>query len=144
VIPGDGLVLLDTGVIIHLIRNKSMGQRVLAALRFDERPERPLASRVSLGESLALAQLWSWGPEKKERLQDLLSEVVLVDLSFGRIPERYGDMAIFAQRGGHAIGQNDLWIAATAAEAGAHLVTTDNDFEPLRTHLMGLIIVPSN
>ena len=28
-------------------------------------------------------------------------------------------------------GDNDLWIAATAAATAAHLITTDADFDPL-------------
>ncbi|HEX9580919.1 MAG TPA: type II toxin-antitoxin system VapC family toxin [Gemmatimonadales bacterium] len=130
-IPRAKLILLDTNVVIELARDKASGKAIAATLDLAGRPERPLTSVVSLGEALALAEQWSWGDEKSGRLRELFRELVVVDLSFGKTPERYGRIAAYSRANGLGIGENDRWIAATAAEAEAHLVTTDQDFGPL-------------
>jgi predicted nucleic acid-binding protein len=40
----------------------------------------------------------------------------------------YGRLFAALRKAGTPIGTNDIWIAATAIEAGAHLVTFDQDF----------------
>jgi predicted nucleic acid-binding protein len=40
-------------------------------------------------------------------------------------------MDFYLQKSGKSIEQNDMWIAATATASGAHLLTTDKDFDPL-------------
>jgi len=125
------LILLDTNVVIELARDSATGRRVLEDLALTDRPERPLASLISLGEALALAEQWNWGATKRSRLREIFGELVLVDLSFGRTPEGYGRITAHARKHGLGIGENDRWIAATAAEADAHLVTMDGDFGPL-------------
>jgi tRNA(fMet)-specific endonuclease VapC len=52
-----------------------------------------------------------------------------VDISRGGIVERYAEIADSTRRGGRTLGQNDLWIAATASVVGATLLSTDKDFE---------------
>lgn len=45
----------------------------------------------------------------------------------------YAEIDALLERAGHSIGQNDLWIAATAIAAEAHLLTADRDFDPLHS-----------
>ena len=130
-IPRGKLILLDTSVVIELARNKATGKAILGELDVGGRPERPLVSIVSLGEALALAEQWAWGEEKTARLREIFRELVVVDLSFGKTAERYGRITAHSRAQGLGIGENDRWIAATAADAGAHLVTMDKDFDAL-------------
>lgn len=130
-IPRGTLVLLDTNVVIELARDQAAGKAILADLDLLARPERPLTSIVSLGEALALAEQWGWGEEKAGHLRQIFGELVILDLSFGKTPERYGRISAYCRAKGLGIGENDRWIAAGAAEAGAHLVTMDKDFDPL-------------
>lgn len=60
------------------------------------------------------------------------------EILFGRmncleIPERAGDHSSrvkhLRQKQGRPMGENDLWIAATARALGATLVTRDQDFD---------------
>ncbi len=45
---------------------------------------------------------------------------------------------------GHKMGKNDLWIAATAAETGSVLLTTDGDFAQLHPeHLKVWLLDPA-
>jgi tRNA(fMet)-specific endonuclease VapC len=44
---------------------------------------------------------------------------------------------------GHPIGDNDVWIAATAAASGAVLLTADKDFDPMHdVHITRLYFDP--
>lgn len=42
--------------------------------------------------------------------------------------EIYGQLAIYCRQTGHALSNNDLWIAALAKEEGLTLATFDKDF----------------
>ena len=53
--------------------------------------------------------------------------------------EHYASVKLSQQRRGLAMGENDLWIAATAIALGASLVSSDQDFMRLEP---GLIVVP--
>jgi predicted nucleic acid-binding protein len=37
------------------------------------------------------------------------------------------------------MGQNDLWVSATASAADAHLITTDRDFDHLDQKFIKLV-----
>jgi tRNA(fMet)-specific endonuclease VapC len=50
------LLLLDTNIVIHLIRDNEIGQQVDAAFQICHRPDRPLISIVTIGECLSLAR----------------------------------------------------------------------------------------
>lgn len=125
------LLLLDTNVVLHVVRGNEIGQRVDSLFQIRHRPDRPLISVVSIGECLALARYWNWGAAKLATLEQLLRELVVVDIQSREILERFAELHSWAHAHGRALGDNDLWIAATAAAATAHLITTDADFDPL-------------
>jgi predicted nucleic acid-binding protein len=127
----SGSLLLDTSVVVHLARGNAIGQAMDRQYGLRERRERPLLSVVSVGELLSLARQWSWGDTKVARLRELLAELVVLDLQREAILERYAEMDAWCKANGFAIGNNDLWIAATSAAAGAVLLTNDRDFDPL-------------
>ena len=43
------------------------------------------------------------------------------------VGDHYARLKVAARRLGHGIGENDLWIAATAVSLGAVLVSRDGD-----------------
>jgi tRNA(fMet)-specific endonuclease VapC len=92
---------------------------------------RPLISIVTVGELAALAEKLGWGTGKRQRLMDLVREFTVVDISREAIIERYAKIDALSYAQGRRMGKNDLWIAATAAAAGAHLITTDQDYDHL-------------
>jgi tRNA(fMet)-specific endonuclease VapC len=94
------------------------------------RAERPLVSIITVGEALAFAKQLGWGPSKAALLEDLFSDLVIVDLS-DEILDLYAELESYLRRTGKPIQQNDVWIAATTIASGAHLLTTDKDFDPL-------------
>jgi predicted nucleic acid-binding protein len=125
------LLLLDTNIVLHVIRGDEIGQRVDALFQIRHRSDRPLISIVTVGECLSLAKQWKWGETKRSALDQLLRELVVVDIKSREVLERFAEFHSWSRQHGRAFGDNDLWIAATAAAANAHLVTTDSDFDPL-------------
>lgn len=127
----NDLLLLDTNIVIHLIRNNEIATRVDAAFQIRHRADRPLISVVTIGECLSLVRQFRWGRARIASLESLLREFVVVGIDSRPVLERYGEFHALTKSIGKTLGHNDLWIAATAAATGAHLFTTDNDFDCL-------------
>lgn len=134
---GDGrLLLLDTSVILHLLRGKATGLAIDTAYGLRTRAERPLVSVVSVGEILSFATQRGWGAGKVDQLKKLVEELVVVDVRSQSVLQRYAAIDSYLVKNGRRVGDNDTWIAATAAATGAILLTTDKDFDPLDGHLI--------
>jgi len=118
VIPPGDLVLLDTNVLVHLVRGGSIGQRINRELRLTDRPERPIISVVTVGELHALARKLGWGGGKRSMLDELVRQLVVVDINFDGVIQRYAEIDHFSEKEtkpARPLGQNDMWIAACAA-----------------------------
>lgn len=135
-IPPDALILLDTSVLVHLARNDPLGQRVTADHDLTGRSLRPLISVVTVGEMFALARKWSWGQGKIETLKGIIANLTVVDIRPQPVIDRYAEIDAYSEQLGRAMGNNDAWIAATAAAAPAWLLTTDKDFDHLHPHFV--------
>ena len=94
------------------------------------------------GEILALGRMWGWGHTKIAALKALLSNLVRVDAGLPEIVATYAELYCEATLEGKPRGENDLWIAATAAATGAALVTCDADFAWLHPTHLTLHLVP--
>jgi tRNA(fMet)-specific endonuclease VapC len=129
------LYLLDTNILVRLIRQDSFGQYLNTTYSFLTTDPRPLISVVTDGEIRSLAHQWRWGRQKKEQMRFLVG-------FFRRAPiddvvlETYALMDAYSETIGKPMGKNDVWIAAAAFAYDAHLVTTDHDF----THLTPVFI----
>ncbi|HEX4498361.1 MAG TPA: type II toxin-antitoxin system VapC family toxin [Thermoanaerobaculia bacterium] len=124
------LLLLDTNILIHLVRENPTGRSIDSRFSLRRRTERSLISIVTVGETLALSKRLSWGRSKVAAMEALLQDLVVVDIS-DEVLYLYAEVDVFLRRAGKPIEQNDMWIAATAIASGAHLLTTDKDFDPL-------------
>jgi tRNA(fMet)-specific endonuclease VapC len=138
------LLLLDTNVVLHLLRGNELGVRVDSLFDLRHRADRPLISVVTVGECLALARRWGWGEAKRAALEQLLRELVVVDIQSRDVLERFAELHSWVRANGRALGDNDLWIAATAAVTHAHLITTDADFDPLHPQHLRRTYVPAS
>ncbi len=132
------LILLDTNVLVHLARGRAAGEWLDRQYGLRTRAERPLVSVVSVGEVLRIANRGPnpWGPRKRDQLAAFLSSLVALGLT-PPVLDRYGRFGAYLDASGRPIPQNDVWIAAAAATAGAVLLTTDTDFDSL--HAEGLV-----
>ena len=138
----NDLLLLDTNIVIHLIRDNEVGKRVDASFQIRHRADRPLISIVTIGECLSIVRQWKWGTAKIEALEALLRELVVVNIDSRPVLERFGEFHFWTKSIGRTLGHNDLWIAATAAATGAHLITTDGDFDPLYPQHIRRTVIP--
>lgn len=122
------LVLPDTNIFVHYVRRSPLFLRIEAKYGLAQLNPPPLISIVTRGEALSLAAQFQWGTARREELQRLLLRCVTVNLDHPGLVEAYAEMDAYSLSIGRSIGDNDLWIAATARVTGA-LLTTDKDFD---------------
>jgi tRNA(fMet)-specific endonuclease VapC len=140
----SGPILLDTNVVLHIVRGSEVARRIDAAIQLRARTERPLISVVTIGEALAFAQRRVWGDQKTSRLEELVRELTVVDVNNATVLRKYALLHTHLKKIGRPVGDNDVWIAACAAAASAILITTDKDFDALHgTHLTRMYFEPS-
>lgn len=132
----DQQIVLDTNILVHLIRPGIAGQVLDAAYELRRRRPRPILSVVSRGEIKSLALDLGWGAEKLELLEGVLSHLPAADISSAPVVDAYAELDHRSRRMGRTMGKNDLWIAATACVAQAVLLTTDKDFDHLNPGLL--------
>ncbi len=139
--------LLDTNVLLHWVRGSTVAQNIDAQFQLSASAFRPLICEVTLGEMAAFAASNGWGATKKQKLAELKTKLVAVDISDGRMIDAYAEFSTLAKTNGWAIfhDKNDLWIAAATWVSGATLLTTDaKGFLPLRdgNHLGVIVLHP--
>jgi predicted nucleic acid-binding protein len=134
--PQSGGYLLDTNIILALVRNNNLGRYLDATFGLTTGAHPFFVSVVSVGELYALANKFRWGPPKRASLTALLPAFVLADINHPSVLIAYGDMDAASDAAGRPMGKNDVWIAATARVANATLLTSDHDFD----HLHGVWI----
>lgn len=131
--------MLDTNIIIIWARG-GYGADVLEEMYALDSEKYPfMASIVSFAEALVIAKQNKWGDGKMKRLKSLFGRVDRIDVVDDIVPA-YCEIQAFRRSkrsSRHNIGQNDLWIAATARALRATLITTDKkDFEPLADQMI--------
>jgi tRNA(fMet)-specific endonuclease VapC len=136
--------LLDTNIVIHYSRGKTVGKRIEADYALLASPYRPLICVVTRGETLAFARKRGWGDGRIEALNHILAQFVTVDINDPQIIEAYADIDASSQSVGRKMGKNDLWIAAVAHLTQAALMTTDDDFNHLGGTFLKLIRIDPN
>lgn len=133
----EPLYLLDTNILLALVRGKQLGSLIDQRYRLSTQRNRPLVCIVSHGELRVLADLSGWAAPKREALRQALGQLVTVDIRSHTLVDAYVEIDVFSQKhpqGSRNMGKNDLWIAAAAMASGARLLTTDRDFDHLLGH----------
>lgn len=128
--------LLDTNVLVHLIRGGPLAEAIDARFGLRAGLARAMVSVVTVGELRSLALQLGWGKRKRAELAKLTGAVVVVDINRPEVLDAYAELDDFSRRAGRSPGKNDLWIAATARATGAVLLTTDKDFDHLTGDLL--------
>ena len=125
-------VCLDTNAYSMLMRHRAGLQRCLEEAELIHVPV------IVLGELYAGFCLGSRCAENSSDLEAFLQlPGVRITPPDEEVAERYGYLVRDLQQQGTPIPTNDLWIAATALEAGARLVSYDTHFQ----HVPGLIVI---
>jgi predicted nucleic acid-binding protein len=122
-------------VVIAYIRANDLANAIEAKYELSKRRDKPLISIVTQAESLAMSNNLGWGQAKRERLNQQLSELVIMDISSPDLVDSYAYLRTLLKKAGKTIQHNDIWIASLCRVAGAHLITTDSDFQWLATEI---------
>jgi tRNA(fMet)-specific endonuclease VapC len=143
----ERLYLLDTNVLLLLVRGGDLGLGIEARYRLRSAKQRPFVSIVSHGEIRVLAKRNGWGEAKLLALQRALDGLVTIDINRPAVIDAYVELELVSLSrpgGARNMGKNDVWIAACARAAEVTLLTTDEDFGHLRPdHLDVEIVAPS-
>lgn len=129
--PPAGLVVLDTNVLVHLVRGKATGRKLDSDYGLSTAVQRPIISVTTVGECLSLAKQFNWGSAKINLLLGLFKQLVVADINDSKVLDAYASIDFATRTSGNKMAKNDLWIAAVAVAAGAWVLTTDKDFLPL-------------
>ena len=132
------LYLLDTGVVLNLVRANAVGRYLATTFDLNNPKFRPMVSIVSHGELPVLADRNNWGEKKNTALENALAGLVTIDIDSPEILDAYVEVDRKSRahpKGARAMSDNDSWIAACAIATGAVLLTTDKDFLHLSPHL---------
>jgi tRNA(fMet)-specific endonuclease VapC len=144
------LYILDTNIIVHLIRASSLAEQLKTEYLIFDQPQRPLISVVTEGELEALTLKNDWGKNKYKELYRYLEELLNVDIRIKSIIHRYVEIDTYSQGklknhpivgSSRNMGKNDIWIAATASVLDATLLTTDKDFDHLNNVFLNVVSI---
>ena len=124
--------LLDTGIVLLATRQSAASKLIDAQFGLSASSFRPAICEVSVGELLAFANANHWGQPRKAMLIDRLKNSLIVPISHPGVHQRWADMHTKLQGVGVSVGQNDVWIAATASVTGLTVLSADKDFAKLR------------
>ena len=123
------LYLLDTNILVHLVRGDAIGQHIQERYTPALIDPRPIISIVTEGELRSLTLQFRWGRSKVDQSRFYLSYFPRIPIDQQEIVEAYSVLDAYSVSLGRAIGKNDLWIAVTAYLMEATVLTTDRDFE---------------
>lgn len=139
-----GRFVLDTNILIQIVRGNAIAAEVNTYLLSQENPE-IFISIVTKAEAESLVTQWNWQEQKVKTLSSLLDNLIIIDISLAQLElienyvaiDAYSQGKKFAPTGeklflsSRNMGKNDLWIAATALALNAELITMDGDFDHL-------------
>lgn len=137
----SALYLLDTSVLLALVRGKELGKFILHTYALETPSVRSVISIVTHGEIWALAERNAWQTGKRAALKKMLDNLVTIDLNAGDIVNAYIEVDKLNRAftsGARQLSDNDMWIAATAKAANAVLLTTDKDFLHLHPQFLSV------
>ena len=133
-----GPYLLDTNILVQYVRDDSVWRRIQTRYSLLLIDPKPGICAVTVGELRSLALQWNWQVVKRNQMDFILSYVQHYTIARDPIYKAYATIETYTRSIGRRMGKNDLWIAATAAVTGAHILTTDHDFDHLSPKLVQL------
>jgi predicted nucleic acid-binding protein len=132
--------VFDTNILVHYIRESPISVTVEETFQPFTEGNRTWLSAVSIGEIRSFAMQAKWGPNRINRLEELIQRLLILEVNIEELHHRYAEIDAFSQAkhptipsnfSARNMGKNDLWIAATASLLEGTLLTTDSDFNHL-------------
>lgn len=139
------LLLLDTNILITYARQGEPAERLERQLGLQSGRVEGVVSIVTIGEAFAFAKKNNWGEKRQQDMRELIrTRLVPIDINRPEILDAYARIDHHCEKvekPARKIGQNDLWIAATAHVVDCTLVTTDSDFKHLDGRFLRLRLI---
>lgn len=135
--------MLDTGVLVGLARSAEWALFTQDQFALNDEGTIVSTSVICKGEILALAERRGWGHARRNRLEQVLESFPTLGINQPEIIRCYASISAWTQgseiegtvapppKPAVTMGQNDIWIAATACATHSLLLTTDKDFSHL-------------
>jgi tRNA(fMet)-specific endonuclease VapC len=123
--------VLDTNVLLALIRGKTLGSAIDTAYGLRASLQRHVVSIVSEAEILVMADKNGWGDDKRAALKRMFEQLVVIPIDGQGIVSAYVQISAADRNWPESprnMGKNDIWIASTALYTSLPLLTTDKDF----------------
>jgi len=145
--------ILDTNIILaYFLNNEKVINEIETIFPLFTDENITAVSIVTVGEMYSLALQRQWGENKILKLSELINELVIVDINADDIIESYANIDAYSQgklqskpllKGmtSRNMGKNGLWIAATASVTNSTLITTDADFNHLKSVFLNLLYI---
>ncbi len=99
-------------------------------------------SVITLAEVRAGHIYAGWGTKRVEVAENRLETFVQIPLDL-EVVSRWAELQAANLKGAWNVGNNDLWIAATAVSRGLHLATCDGDHRRIKDGRLGLMHLPA-
>jgi len=116
-------LVLDTSAYSHLQRGDRQATELIDGAEWIGMPA------IALGELRAGFLLGGRRERNEAALREFLSNAVVEVLSVDdEVSRHYADIVLDLRHAGRPIPTNDIWIAATAARAGAMILSSDDHF----------------
>ena len=143
--------ILDTNILILLVKSKLFSS-FFRENYLQDAENRFSYTHISLGELSSITRQNQWGQQKLILLNQILKGFELIRANSIPIINNYGIIDAYSQgklkgkplpngMSARNMGKNDLWIAASAMELKATLLTTDKDFDHLHTQLIDVEVI---
>jgi predicted nucleic acid-binding protein len=120
--------LLDTTAFSDLMRELPQMQTRLASLSPDETVTICTVVRGEILHGIARLPAGQRRDDLGMKATDLFAAVPCLPIA-ELVADDYAEIKLARQRKGLALDENDLWIAATARQSGATLISRDTDFQ---------------
>ena len=140
----SGLYVLDTRLVVHVVRGSQIGKAADKRFALRTRPERPLISVTTVAEvrraAATLAKRWT--PEQVAQLDALLAEFSWVNINSRVVQDAYVRIGSTLDNALETIPDRKLWVAAVASATNAALLTYDTDYQRIPSHMVNVVFVP--
>jgi tRNA(fMet)-specific endonuclease VapC len=131
--PRPNGYLLDTNLLVALVRNNDLGKYLDKTYNLTSGVFAFHISVIVLGETTALALKLGWNAAKQSLLNTILGLFTPLDIFDSNVIQSYAEIDAGSEAVGIKMGKNDIWIAATAKRNDLTLLTTDKDFDHLHS-----------
>ncbi len=147
--PKANRFLLDTNILLGIVREADWAIDALKRLDLEDKKNILFTSIICKGEILVLGNRNKWGREKRARLDEILNRIPCLDINEQSL-KTYSEIHAWTHgksridssiqnpspKPAISMKDHDIWIAATAYDYKAALVSADKDFN----HLNGVWI----